>query len=91
MPFQDPASRRTNPGLAREDLERAMHLVSPTGRVFAGAAAAGPLLALLPGGRLLGAPLALPGAGRVAAAAYHWIARHRHRFGCGSPVCRRGD
>jgi acetyl esterase len=91
VPFQDAAAWEGTPGLSRDALEQAMHLVSPAGRVFAGAAAASPLLKLLPGGWILAAPLALPGAGRIAAAAYRWVARHRHRLGCTSPVCHRGD
>ncbi len=91
VPLQDGAAWEDLPGLTRPALEQAVHLVSPDGRVFAGAAAAPPLLALLPWGRILALPLALPGAGRVAAAGYGWIARHRHRDGCGSAACRRGD
>lgn len=90
VPFQDAAAWREGPGLSREALETAMHLVSPAGRVYAGAAAAAPLLRLLPGGWVIAAPLGLPGIGRVASAAYRWVARHRHRMGCASPACRRG-
>ena len=68
-----------------------MHLVSPDGRVFAGAEALAPLLRLLPRGGLWAASLALPGANRLAGAVYGWVARRRHRLGCASPVCRRGD
>jgi acetyl esterase len=91
VPFQDAAAWAALPGLSRPALESAVHLVSPQGRVYAGAAAATPLLGLLPGGRLAAAPLRLPGAAGVAAAAYGWVARHRHRLGCGSAICRRGD
>jgi len=91
VPFQATESWEGTAGLSRPALERAMHLVSPAGRVYAGAAAAPPLLGLLPGGALLAAPLAWPGAERLAVAVYHWVARHRHRLGCASPVCRRGD
>jgi len=91
VPFQATASWEGTPGLSRPALERAMHLVSPAGQVYAGAAAAFPLLRLLPGGALLAAPLAVPGAERLAAAAYRWVARHRHRLGCASSACRRGD
>lgn len=90
VPFQDTASWEGR-GLSRTALERAMHLISPAGQVYAGAAAASPLLRLLPGGALLAAPLTVPGAERLAAAVYHWVARHRHRLGCASPACRRGD
>ncbi len=91
VPLQDGSAWRGVPGLTRAALEEAAHLVSPDGRVYAGAAAARPLLGLLPGGQLLAAPLALPGAQRAAAGVYQWVARRRHRDGCASPACRRGD
>ena len=91
VPLQDEAAWSGVRGLTRASLERAVHLVSPAGRVYAGAAAAGPLLRLLPGGRVVAAPLALPGAERIAAAVYAWIARRRHRLGCGSKACSRHD
>lgn len=91
VPFQDEAAWQGMPGLALTALEEAVHLVAPGGRVYGGAAAARPLLALLPGGRVLAAPLALPGAERLAGTVYRWVARRRHRDGCTSPRCRRGD
>ncbi len=91
VPFQDGTAWQGMPGLERAALEEAVHLVAPEGRVYAGAAAARPLLALLPGGRVLAAPLVLPGAERLAGTVYHWVARRRHRDGCASPGCRRGD
>jgi len=91
VPLQDLASLPGAPGLSTAALERAIHLVSPAGSVFAGAEAAPPLLRLLPAGAVLAAPFAAPGVARVAAAAYRWVARRRHRFGCTSPACRRGD
>lgn len=91
VPLQHTAAWEGVPGLALPSLEEAVHLVAPDGRVYVGAAAARPLLALLPGGCCLAAPLALPGAQRLVGAAYRWVARHRHRDGCESPACRRGD
>jgi len=76
--------------LGRADLEAAMHLVSPDCRVFVGAAAAAPLLRLLPGGSLLATLFGVPGIPRLAAVVYQWIARNRHHLSCGSVVCRRG-
>ncbi len=91
VPLQDAAAWGDLPGLTLRGLEQSVHLVSPDGQVFAGAEAAPPLFSLLPGGWLLAWPLRLPLAGRLAAAGYRWIARHRHRDGCGSAACRRGD
>ena len=74
LPLQDPAA----PALARrprEELQRAAHLVRPDGGVFAGASAARELLAYLPAGWLLRAPLSLPGAMAAADFLYRWIAR----------------
>lgn len=74
LPLQDPGA----PALARrprEELERAVHLVRTDGAVFAGAWAAREALAYLPGGRLLRAPLHLPGAMAVADRVYRWAAR----------------
>lgn len=88
VPFQTADLERL--GLSRGAVEEAMHLVSPIGRTWRGAAAARELLALLPGGRPLTWLFSLPGAMHVAERIYRWIARRRHRFGCGSDLCRRG-
>lgn len=91
VPWQEEAAWRDRPDLSRGALAAAAHLVAPDGRVYAGAAAARPLLGLLPGGRWLAGPLALPLMPRAAAMVYAWVARHRHQLGCGSPACRRDD
>lgn len=89
VPFQeiDPTSY----GLRRSDLEAAMHLVAPDGRAWRGADAAREVLALLPGWRWAALLLRVPGALPIARRVYDWIARRRHRFDCGSGVCRRGE
>ncbi|HWP36510.1 MAG TPA: DUF393 domain-containing protein [Gemmatimonadales bacterium] len=56
-------------------LRQAVHLVLPSGEVFAGAAAARELLAFVPHGWLPRMVLGLPGALRWADCVYHWIAR----------------
>jgi predicted DCC family thiol-disulfide oxidoreductase YuxK len=90
VPFQDPGGLVALPATLRHrDLETAMHLVSADGRVFVGAAAAPPLLRLLPGGRVLAALVALRGVPRAADVAYRWIARRRDRLSC-SAACRDG-
>lgn len=72
-------------------LEEAMHLILPDGRVFAGAAATPEILRRLRGRRWLAWAFAVPGVPWVAARVYRWVARRRHRLGCGSAVCRRGE
>lgn len=74
LPLQADQAPRTT-GRPREALQRAMHLVRPDGEVFAGAAAARELFRYLPGGRLVRALLALPGAMPIAERVYAWIAR----------------
>ncbi len=88
--FQDRGALRRLPPIPRATLEAAMQLVGPDGNVASGAAAAPLLLRLLPGGRPVAALFDMPGASHLAAAVYRWVARHRHRLPCGSPVCRRG-
>ncbi len=78
-------------GVSRQAAEQAMHLVAPTGVVWRGAEAARELLRLLPVGRLLVWLFSVPGAMFGAERVYRGIARRRHRRGCGSGVCRRGD
>lgn len=89
VPFQeiDPTSY----GLRRSDLEAAMHLVAPDGRAWRGADAAREMLALLPSWRWASLLLRVPGALPIARRVYDGIARRRHRFDCGSGVCRRGE
>ncbi|MGD8699284.1 MAG: DUF393 domain-containing protein [Gemmatimonadales bacterium] len=88
IPFQDADLERY--GVSREDAEQAMQLVGPSGAVWAGATAARELAWLLPALRPFAWLFRLPGAMFLAERVYRWIARHRHRFGCESRVCRRG-
>ncbi len=90
VPFQDAAALAGLPAIPREQLEAAMQLVGPDGSVTAGAAAAPLLLGLLPGGSVTAMLFHVPGVPVLAAAVYRWVARRRHRLGCGSTACRRG-
>lgn len=74
LPLQDGEAPHTA-ARAREALQRAVHLVRPDGEVFAGAAAARELFRYLPGGRVVRALLAVPGAMPAAERVYAWIAR----------------
>ena len=76
------------PNLSDDALDRAMHLVTPDGRVYAGGRAVGPLLRLLPGGAWLAPLLRIPGVQPLVDAGYRWVAARRHRLGCGSSECR---
>jgi predicted DCC family thiol-disulfide oxidoreductase YuxK len=88
VPFQE--ADLGDYGVTRQAAADAMHLVSPAGDVWSGAAAAREVLKLLRWLRPLAWLFYLPGAMFVAERVYRWIARRRHRFGCGSAVCRRG-
>lgn len=74
LPLQDPQATDVT-GRPREALERAAHLVTPEGAVYAGAAAARELFGYLPGGGLPRAIMRLPGVTPVAERVYAWIAR----------------
>ena len=75
------------PPLPLAELNRAMHLVLPDGRVYSGARALVALLPLLPRGRLPALAFRLPGVQPIADRIYAWIAARRHRLGCGSGKC----
>jgi predicted DCC family thiol-disulfide oxidoreductase YuxK len=72
------------PGILREDLARAVHLVEPGGRVTRGAEAVFRSLAAVPGqGWALWLYRHLPGFAPLSEAAYAWVARHRSRLPAG--------
>jgi predicted DCC family thiol-disulfide oxidoreductase YuxK len=75
------------PPLSDAALDRAMHLVTRDGRVYAGARALPPMLPLLPGGRILVPLMRVPGVQPLADRIYAWVAARRHRFGCGPTTC----
>ena len=75
------------PPLSDAALDRAMHVVLPDGRVEAGARGAVALLPWLPGGWILQPLFWVPGSIWLAEQAYAWVARRRHRFGCGNEAC----
>jgi predicted DCC family thiol-disulfide oxidoreductase YuxK len=77
VPFQDSAAVARY-RIPQSDLNAAMHLVLPDGRVFAGAAAAPEILRLLPGKRWLAWWFRVPGVPWVATRVYRWVARRRH-------------
>lgn len=75
----DPAIPELLAGLSDEERAGSWHLVSPRGEVLSAGAAVGPLLRLLPAGRLVAwIPEATP---RTTERLYRWIARNRATFG----------
>ncbi|MHC1763879.1 MAG: thiol-disulfide oxidoreductase DCC family protein [Verrucomicrobiia bacterium] len=77
-PFQDTSVTNRFPDLPRHDLEAAVHLIEPGGRVFRGAEAVLRSLAVNPAKRWpLWVYRRVPGAAMVAEWAYRTVARHR--------------
>jgi predicted DCC family thiol-disulfide oxidoreductase YuxK len=84
--FQEPGVLAAFPSLTLEQCMQALQLVTPEGRVFAGAEA---VVRILTRRRILGAPAwlyYLPGVRWVCDAAYAWIARNRYRLS-GAEAC----
>jgi predicted DCC family thiol-disulfide oxidoreductase YuxK len=79
------------PPIDDEALNRAMHLVTPDGRVYRGAQSLPALLPYLPGGALLRPLFFIPGVLPVADRIYDRIAANRHRLGCGGDSCAWSD
>jgi predicted DCC family thiol-disulfide oxidoreductase YuxK len=90
-PCADAVELRERAGIDRRECDEAAILLEIRGQrvvsVRRAAAALGRLLAQLPGRRNLpwrcaGRLSTLPGARPLSEAAYRWVARRRHRFGC---------
>ena len=80
VPLSDPRAQEIAPQLSREDLQEAIHCVTPDGRIYRGARAirfVGMRLPLL-------VPVALflwiPGVIVLAEIIYRWVSRHRQVF-----------
>ena len=86
VPLSDPRAREIAPQLSREDLQEAIHCVTPEGRVYRGARAIRFMGVRLP----LLIPVALflwiPGVIFLAEIGYAWVSRNRlvlsRIFGC---------
>ena len=77
VPLSD-VSEKSGPRIpSREKLKEQMHLITPEGKVYRGAEAAGMLATLFPSSKLLGELILLPGVRFVARHIYRLIARHR--------------
>jgi predicted DCC family thiol-disulfide oxidoreductase YuxK len=75
------------PSITDDALDAAAHLVTPDGRVSAGARAVPALLDYLPGGRVLKPFLLIPGVLWVGDRIYGWVAANRHRLGGRGSTC----
>lgn len=75
------------PAISDEALNRAMHLVTPDGRVYRGGRAVPQILRYVPGGFLLRPFFWIPGVPAVTDRVYDYIAARRHSLGCGSDSC----
>jgi predicted DCC family thiol-disulfide oxidoreductase YuxK len=84
VPFQDEA-RVARFGIGLPALAAAMHLIVPSGRVYAGADAAPEILRMLPGKRWLAPVFRIPGVMPLARRIYAWIAARRHCLVRGIP------
>lgn len=81
VPYQERAGITGVPPLSDAELEEALHVILPDGRVERGARGVIALLPWLRGGRVLGWLARIPGVGMLADHAYRWIARRRHDLG----------
>jgi predicted DCC family thiol-disulfide oxidoreductase YuxK len=87
VPYQERHQVTGVPALSDAELEEALHVVLPDGRVERGARGVIALLPWLRGGKLLAAVASLPGVASVADHLYRWVARHRHDLGTDSEHC----
>jgi predicted DCC family thiol-disulfide oxidoreductase YuxK len=90
VPFQDRAALARLPEIPRRNLEEAMHLVTPNGEIFVGAAAVPVMMRVLRWGMPVALLFRIPGVPWLAAKIYRIIARNRHRLGCESSTCTLG-
>ena len=87
IPASDRHELGALPPLDDAALDRAMHLVTPDGRVHAGGRAVAEVARYLPMGSVLHPLFRLPGISHLLDAAYRFVAARRHRLGCDSRGC----
>jgi predicted DCC family thiol-disulfide oxidoreductase YuxK len=75
--FFDPKLYQEFPKLSKEECAKALHVVTPRGRIFSGAAAFGEMAKVVPALRLIRVFYNLPGACPVMEGIYNAIAKHR--------------
>jgi predicted DCC family thiol-disulfide oxidoreductase YuxK len=82
-PFQNTSVLSRFPWIPAEEYAKAMQLVGPGGKTWAGAQAIEQLLEILPRGGMIGWVFKVPVVGWLFDKFYRWFARNRYRFGCG--------
>ena len=86
IPLSDPRVAVLAPSLTREDLQEAIHCITPKGRIYRGARALRFIGARLPLLFPLTLLLWIPGVIQIAELVYGWISRNRYwisrLFGC---------
>lgn len=75
------------PDIQETECLEAMYLVTPEGQKFAGADALPKIFKELPGWKVVGLLLSLPGISIITWPVYGVIAKNRYRFGCDSHTC----
>ncbi len=91
LPSTAAGVRERFPGITAHDYQRALQVVGRDGRRWQGASAVEEILRVLPKGRWVAWIFHVPGMRPLAERAYAWIARNRHRLGCGTHCSLRGD
>jgi len=87
VPYQERHRVAGVPALSDAELEEALHVVLPGGRVARGARGVIALLPWLRGGKVLGVVARVPGVARLADHVYRWVARRRQNLGPGRDRC----
>lgn len=90
LSFQDEGVIERFPGLTYDALMKRMHVVTPDGRVYAGAEAVTRVLAELPIMGKLAFGYYVPGIRQLAELAYDTVAKNRYRIAGKSGTCDEG-
>ncbi|HEX7937627.1 MAG TPA: DUF393 domain-containing protein, partial [Gemmatimonadaceae bacterium] len=86
---QEPGVRERFRAIPSHAFDEAMQLIARDGTVWSGAAAIEELLRVLPRTRWFAPLFHIPLARGLADRVYRWVARNRHKLGCGDH-CRPG-
>lgn len=89
VPSQAPGVTARFPWIPPMAYVKAVQLIGPGGKTWAGAAAIEELLDILPKGKLLGWVFHIPGVRVLADKFYKWFAKNRYKFGCGEHCVSR--